>query len=317
MKSLLFLLLITLSLQAKEIEVTLILPWKHQFQFAGYYVAKELGYYKKAGLDVNIKEFDSYTDVAKDVSTNKYEFGVGHSFLILDKLNKYQDIIFLNAVHQSSPMVLLTKKREDLKSLSDMVGKKLMVSKEQKGGASINAMLFSEHVKQDSCIIIEPSFDPIDLINGNTDIMTSYTSNEPYTLKQKGVEYTIFDPKDYGYNFYSDILFTTQAMIDKSPKDVDAFRKASLEGWRYAYENIDEAIEIILTKYNTQSKSREALQFEAETLRELAFIDKVNFGDINPIRLNEITTTYRLLKLINKSSKIDFNSFIYEQAVDF
>ena len=317
MKLLLLLIFITLSLQAKNREITLILPWKHQFQFAGYYVAKELGFYKKAGLNVDIKEFDSESDVAKDVSTNRYEFGVGHSFLILDKLNKYPNIVFLNAIHQSSPMVLLSKKREDLQSLSDIVGKTLMMSKEQKDGASINAMLFSEHIKQDSCIIIEPSFDPVDLINGNTDIMTSYTSNEPYTLKQKGVEYTIFDPKDHGYNFYSDILFTTKEMISEFPKDVDAFRAASLEGWKYAYEHIDEAIEIILKKYNTQSKTKQALEFEAETLRKLAFIDDVNFGDINPIRLNEITTTYRLLDLVHSSSKIDFNSFIHKQTDDF
>ena len=317
MKLLLLLIFITLSLQAKNREVTLILPWKHQFQFAGYYVAKELGFYEKAGLNVDIKEFDSESDVAKDVSTNRYEFGVGHSFLILDKINNYPNIIFLNAIHQSSPMVLLSKKREDLKSISDIVGKKLMMSQEQKDGAAINAMLFSEQVKQGSCTIIEPSFNPIDLINGNTDIMTSYTSNEPYALKQKGVEYTVFDPKDYGYNFYSDILFTNQEMIKESPKDVDAFRGASLEGWKYAYEHVDEAIEIILKKYNTQGRTKKALEFEAETLRELAFIDGINFGDINPIRLNEITTTYRLLDLIQPNSKIDFDSFIYKQTSDF
>ena len=86
--------------------------------------------------------------------------------------------------------------------------------------------------------------------------MASYISNEPYSLKEKGVEYTIFDPKDYGYNFYSDILFTSKKMIKESPKDVDGFRAASLEGWKYAYEHIDEAIEIILKKYNTQIKTK-------------------------------------------------------------
>ncbi|MEN8302512.1 MAG: diguanylate cyclase [Campylobacterota bacterium] len=317
MKLLLLLIFITLSLEAKNREITLILPWKHQFQFAGYYVAKELGFYEKAGLNVDIQEFDLGSDVAKDVSTNRYEFGVGHSFLILDKLNKHPNIVFLNAIHQSSPMVFLSKKREDLKSLADIAGKKVMVSKEQIAGASINAMLFSEHVELDSYEVIEPSFNPVDLINGNTDIMTSYTSNEPYTLKQKGVEYTIFDPKDYGYDFYSDILFTTEEMIKETPKDVDSFREASLEGWKYAYEHIDEAIEIILKKYNTQSKTKQALEFEAETLKELAFKDDVNFGDINPIRLNEIATTYRLLDLVHSNSKVDFNSFIHKQSGDF
>jgi diguanylate cyclase (GGDEF)-like protein/PAS domain S-box-containing protein len=51
-------------------------------------------------------------------------------------------------------------------------------------------------------------------------------------------------------------------------------------------------------------------------LRELAFKDGVNFGDINLLKLNEITTTYRLLGLIDSNSKIDFNSFIYKSSSD-
>jgi polar amino acid transport system substrate-binding protein len=238
MKLLLFLIFITISLQAQNKNVTLVLPWKHQFQFAGYYVAKELGFYEKAGLNVEIKEYDVTVNITQDVATKKYEFGVGHSFLILDKLNKHPDIILLNAIHQSSPMVLLSKKRDDLKSLSDIVGKRIMISRDQIGGASINAMLFSKDIKRGNYEVIHPSFNPIDLINSKTDLMTSYLSNEPYALEQKGVEYTIFNPKDYGYDFYSDILFTSKSMLENNPKDVDAFREASLNGWKYAYENI-------------------------------------------------------------------------------
>ena len=34
--------------------ITLQLRWYHQFQFAGYYMALEQGYYRDAGLDVTI-----------------------------------------------------------------------------------------------------------------------------------------------------------------------------------------------------------------------------------------------------------------------
>ena len=317
MKLLLFFIFITISLQAQSKNVSLVLPWKHQFQFAGYYVAKELGFYEKAGLDVNIKEYHTGIDVSQDVSTGKYDFGVGHSFLLLDKLNKYSNIIFLNAIHQSSPMVLLSKKRTDIKTLGDVVGKKVMISKEQISGASINAMLFSANIKQGSYEIVNTTFNPVDLINGHADFMTAYLSNEPYTLNQKGVEYTIFDPKDFGYDFYSDILFTSHTMLKNSPKDVEAFQIASLQGWEYAYKHVDEAVEIILKKYNTQSRTKKALEFEAKILRELAFNNGISFGNINPIKLKEITTAYRLLGLVDSNSKVNFNSFIYKPAKNY
>ena len=67
-------------------KVTLQLIWKNQFQFAGYYVAKELGFYDEAGLDVNIKEYEFGTDVTEDVISRKAHFGVGQSSLILERM---------------------------------------------------------------------------------------------------------------------------------------------------------------------------------------------------------------------------------------
>ena len=303
---------LVVSLQAENRKITLVLPWKHQFQFAGYYVAKEMGYYAEAGLDVEIKEYDLKRDNTKIVAHNKYEFGVGHSSLILDKLNRYPNIILLNAIFQSSPTVLLALKNSNINTISDIAGKTIMMSKDQAYTASINAMLYSEGLAQNSFNIIDTSFTPNDLIQGNSDLMFSYTSNEPYFLEQKGVEYTQFNPKDYGYNFYSDILFTSKIMIEKEPMLVDSFVKASLKGWLYAFEHIDNSIEIILQHYNTQNKTKDALMYEAEVLKKLAFIDGVEFGNINPIRLNEVTTTYRLLGLLHHTKKIDFDSFIYK-----
>ncbi|MEA1892261.1 MAG: diguanylate cyclase [Campylobacterota bacterium] len=317
MKKLIFFILITtIIVQAQTKKISLALPWKHQFQFAGYYVAKELGYYADAGLDVSIKEYDLSLDNTKEVSSHKYDFGVGHSSLILEKINDYDNIIFLNAIYQSSPFVLLSTKYKSLKEIS---GKKIMMSNDQTVTASINAMLYSHNLKQNSYITIETSFEPTDLINGNADFMASYSSNEPYTLNKKGVESFILDPKDYGYYFYSDILFTSKEMIQNNKKVVDNFRLASLRGWKYAFENIDEAAEIILKYYNTQGRTKAALIFEANTLKKLAFMDDVNFGNINHEQLKEIATTYRLLGLIDPDAKvkIDFKTFIYSPEQDY
>ena len=56
-------------LNAKDLKkVSLQLLWKHQFEFAGYYIAKEKGYYNDVGIDVNIKEYDFNIDISKEVS---------------------------------------------------------------------------------------------------------------------------------------------------------------------------------------------------------------------------------------------------------
>ena len=65
-------------------------------------------------------------------------------------------------------------------------------------------------------------------------------SNEPFQLKNEGVDYTIFSPKDHGFDFYSDILFTSQQLYKDNPQLVARFNRASLRGWEYAFAHIDE-----------------------------------------------------------------------------
>ena len=98
------------SKNAELRKVSVQLLWKHQFEFAGFYMAKEKGFYKEAGLDVDIKEYNFGTDITNDVIEGKSDFGVGGSSVILDKING-KDIYLLIPAFQTSPFVLLAKKK--------------------------------------------------------------------------------------------------------------------------------------------------------------------------------------------------------------
>ena len=65
-------------------QVSIQLKWKHQFQFAGYYAALELGFYRDAGLDVSIREGGPDIDVTDTVATGKADFGVCSANVLRD-----------------------------------------------------------------------------------------------------------------------------------------------------------------------------------------------------------------------------------------
>ena len=68
MRILLFLFLISSFLFSNDLKpISIQLKWKHQFQFAGFYMAKELGFYKDLGLDVELKEFDKKIIVTMNI----------------------------------------------------------------------------------------------------------------------------------------------------------------------------------------------------------------------------------------------------------
>jgi ABC-type nitrate/sulfonate/bicarbonate transport system substrate-binding protein len=82
---LLILTLLAASPSWAQDKVTLQLKWAHAFQFAGYYAALQQGYYRAAGLDIDIREGGAGVDVVKVVQDSKADFGVCTTSVLLEK----------------------------------------------------------------------------------------------------------------------------------------------------------------------------------------------------------------------------------------
>ncbi len=297
---------------AVEKKVSIQLLWKHQFEFAGYYVAKEKGFYKEVGLDVDIKEYEFGVNIAKDVSDGKSDFGVDSSALILDKIHGL-DVYLLMPTLQTSPFVLLAKKRDDLKTVSDLKGKRVMFTPNQVTMASLNAMFKVNNLSSKDFISQEHSFNTQDLIDGKTDALTAYISNEPFYMIEKNQDYTIFNPSDYGFNFYDNILFTSQKLFKKDPQLVKNFYEATKKGWEYAFTNVEESAKIIQQKYNTQNKSLKHLIFEGNELKKLSHFGANEYHKFKPEIISQIIQTYNLLDI--SKSTVDIKELIYPDAM--
>ena len=75
----------TLVVAATQESISLQLAWLHQFQSAGFYIAKEKGFYKDVFLDVTIKEFTHSSDVVEIVLAQNSQYGMGRSSLVVDR----------------------------------------------------------------------------------------------------------------------------------------------------------------------------------------------------------------------------------------
>jgi ABC-type nitrate/sulfonate/bicarbonate transport system substrate-binding protein len=80
-------------------QVSLQLKWQHQFQFAGYYAALEKGFYRDAGLDVEIREGGPDVDANKVVTAGRADFGVRTSSVLLDRANG-RNLVVLGVIFQ-------------------------------------------------------------------------------------------------------------------------------------------------------------------------------------------------------------------------
>ena len=174
------------SLYSQNLQKTSVqLMWLDQFEFAGFYVAKEKGFYEKAGLDVEIKKYDNSTNVLNEVLEKRADFGLNSTSLIIQKSSE-KDLVILGSIFQSSPLILLALKNSQINNLQDIKNKEIMITQEQYEFASLQSMLISENISLKEIKRIKHSFDVDDLINHKTDLMIAYTTNEPFILKEKG-----------------------------------------------------------------------------------------------------------------------------------
>lgn len=283
------------------------LRWHHQFQFAGYYAAVEKGYYREEGFDVRLHEAAPGRTPVEEVLAGRAQYAESNSEILYARLQG-KPLVALAAIFQHSPSVLLSLRDAGIYSAHDLIGKKVMLLN-ARTDADFHAMLLREGIKHDAIDIIPSSLDFEDLISGKVAAFNSYLTNEPFILKQRGIDFTVINPGTYGIDFYSDILFTTEQEVKQHPERVEAFRRATLKGWRYAMDHPDEIIELLITKYQVP-KSREHLQFEAQSMRELILPDLIEIGHMNPGRWQRMADAFIDVGLGNRDFSLE--GFIYD-----
>jgi diguanylate cyclase (GGDEF)-like protein/hemerythrin-like metal-binding protein/PAS domain S-box-containing protein len=285
--------------------VTLQLKWRHQFQFAGYYAAKEKGFYQEAGLDVELLEADPTQDSVKGVTEGRAQYGVGSSGLLLAR-QQGQPVVALAVIFQHSPFLLVSHADSGMDSVHDLMGRKLMLEPHSE---ELLAYLKKEGVPLESLHLQAYELAPTSLMQGKTDAISAYSSDEPYLFEQAGFHFLTFSPRSAGIDFYGDNLFTTQAEIRSHPARVKAFRDASLRGWRYAMTHQEEIIQLIHARYG-QWHSLDHLRFEARQMVPLLRSELVDLGYMHEGRWQHIAETYADLGLLPKTFNMD--GFIYD-----
>lgn len=297
------------NIATKLTPISVQLNWNNQFQFAGFYAALKQGYYRDAGLDVEIKSWKAGISALEEVISGRADFGVGHSSIIADYA-KGAPIKLVMSSFQFSPLVLLS--HEPITDLAQLSGKTVM----NFGNLQIKALIEKASILADQPIQEIPSSGNLqDFIDHKVDFYGAYRTNEPYRLKKSNTPFFILDPKSYGIQSYGDLVFTTQKKSEFYPNVVSRFRKATIAGWEYAITHQQETVDFILQNYEVK-KSRDALLSEAEATTKYVKSGKQTIGEIEPEKLLLTATYAEESGLINsvQLQNIDMSRFIFDAS---
>ena len=216
--------------------------WTAQAQFAGYYVAQEKGFYREAGLDVEIVHPSVTQSAVSRVRNNESQATTLQLCQALEIIDNGIPLVNILQTSMNNAMVIVSRRDEDpLKQPGMKVGIWNAGFGQLAICMSIKDHLNYEWIRFASSINL--------FVSGAIDATLAMSYNEYYQLAQAGVklsEKNVYRFCDHGYNVQEDGLYMTREYYDKHRDEALRFAEASKKGWEWAAEHPDETIDIVM-----------------------------------------------------------------------
>jgi NitT/TauT family transport system substrate-binding protein len=244
-------------------KVTLQLKWVTQAQFAGYYVAKDKGFYEEEGLDVEIKPGGPDIAPAQVIAGGGADVIVDWMPSALATREKGVPLVNIAQPFQTSGMMLTCRKDSGVKGPEDFKGKTLGV---WFFGNEYPFLSWMSHLKiptdggPDGVTVLKQGFNVDPLIQKQAACISTMTYNEYWQVIDAGIkpeDLVTFKYEDQGVATLEDGLYVLEDKLkDEAFKDkMVKFVRASMKGWKYAEENPDEAADIVLENDSTGAQT--------------------------------------------------------------
>jgi NitT/TauT family transport system substrate-binding protein len=241
---------LTADAQSKKISVQL--AWVVGGLHAGFFVAKEKGFYSSKGLDVTINRGFGSGDTAKVVATGAVQFGEVNVPTAIISRGKDIPLTIIGVIIGKAPESILSFAEKNIRKPKDVEGKSFA----EASGAAIMvtwpafAKLAGIDINKATHIPVEAAAKPAVFFSGQVDWVPGFRPgfDEPLIIRarKEGKKLNFVRWEDYGWKVYGNGLVTHNDMLKKDPKTVADFVGATMDGYAYAIAHLDEALDITL-----------------------------------------------------------------------
>jgi NitT/TauT family transport system substrate-binding protein len=267
--------------------VTLQLKWVTQAQFAGYYVAKDKGFYEEEGLDVTIKPG------GPDIAPPQVIAGGGADVIVewmpaaLAARERGVPLVNIAQPFKRSGMMLTCLKETGIQSPEDFRGKTLGVwffGNEYPFLSWMGHLGIPTDGSPNGVTVLKQGFNVDPLLQKQADCISTMTYNEYWQVIDAGIspdDLVTFKYEDQGVATLEDGLYVLEDNL-KDPAFVDRmvrFVRASMKGWKWAEENQEEAAMIVLDNDATGAQTE---KHQVRMMGEIAKLTAGSNGALDP-----------------------------------
>ena len=267
--------------------LTLQLKWVTQSQFAGYYVAKEKGFYDEAGLDVTINP--GGPDIAPEqvIAAGNADVIVDWMAAALAARERGLPLVNIAQPFKHGGLQLTCLKETGISTPADFPGHTLGVwfyGNEYPFYAWMAKLGVKTSGKPEGVEVLKQGFNVDPLLQKQADCISVMTYNEYGQVLDAGItpeQLVTFNYLEEGVGMLEDGLYVLEpslsdpAMVDKLTR----FVAASMKGWKYAEANPDEAAQIVIDNDLTGAQT---IEHQKYMMSEVAKLTAGSNGALDP-----------------------------------
>jgi len=235
---------------AQELKKAVLIPqWEPQAQFAGYYVALAKGFYRQRGVDMTILRGGPTSPPSRLLTDGRATFGTFFLATALRLRSEGLPLVNICQIVRRSSLLLIAKKDSGIRDPKDLDGRKVSM-----WGPEFRLQQETFFRDCGVHVIPKPQGFTVDLfLRGGVEVVSGMLYNEYHTILNTGLdpdELTVFPMDEHGLSFPEDGIYCLEKTWHEDPALCRAVAEASLEGWKWAFENPDKALDIVMSHVN-------------------------------------------------------------------
>jgi ABC-type nitrate/sulfonate/bicarbonate transport system substrate-binding protein len=262
--------------------VTVQLDWIANAQFAGVLVAKDEGWYEKAGLNVTVKPIDLHamgTSVGA-VLQGTNMIGIADGLVLLNARASHQPVKAFATMLQASPLCILVLRDGPVHAFRDLAGR--TIGLHAYDHVQLDLMLAFNHLTERDVHALDIGDDLVSLIAHKIDAQVAYSIDEKVAFELKGYPTRVFPAFENGFVTYSQVYYATDSFLRSDPAVLSTFLEVTNRGWRKAFAHPGEAAKMIVARY---MKGGDA-EYQEKSLLELEYFATLESPELGSMRMS-------------------------------
>ena len=225
-------------------KISLPMGYVPNIQFAPMYVALEKGYFREAGIDLEL-DYRFETDGVALVGAGDLPFAVVSGEQVPLAREQGLPVTYVAAWYQEYPVSVVAKSELGILIPQDLKGKKIgLPGLFGANYVGLRALLFEAEMSETDVTLDSIGFNQVELLaTGGQDVVVGYTANEPIQLRARDIPVTEIRVADY-VQLASNGILASEKVISENPELVRAFVGAFLKGLADTIANPDEAFQL-------------------------------------------------------------------------